>query len=460
MIPGPATTAAPVGASAAPVSARWLLASLSLTVLVASLGTSIANVGLPTLALAFNASFQQVQWVALAYLLAITTLVVSVGRLGDLIGRRRVLLAGIALFTAGSALCAAAPALWMLIAARGVQGVGAAIMMATSMALAAAAVPKGRTGSAMGLLASMSAVGIALGPALGGVLIALLGWQAIFLVKLPLAVAAWLLARRTLPPDPHPGAAPRPRFDHAGTLLLALTLAAYALAVTTGRHFGALNAALLLAAAIGAALFVLAEARAAAPLVELALFRDPVLGAGFVMSVLVLTIMMATLVIGPFYLAGTLGLDAAGVGLAMSSGPLVAALVGVPSGRMADRFGGQRMIVAGLAVMGAGCLGFALLPASVGVAGYVGPLVVMTGGYALFQAANNTAVMVTVAPDQRGVVAGLLNLARNLGLVTGASVMGAVFAASGLQRTFGVGAGLIAIALALAVAANSRARSA
>lgn len=459
MIPGPATTAAAVGASAAPASAPWLLASLSLTVLVASLGTSIANVGLPTLALAFNASFQQVQWVAFAYLLAITTLVVSVGRLGDLIGRRRVLLAGIALFTAGSALCAAAPTLWMLIAARAVHGVGAAIMMATSMALAAAAVPKGRTGSAMGLLASMSAVGIALGPALGGVLIALLGWQAIFLVKLPLAVTAWLLARRTLPPDPHSGAAPRPRFDHAGTLLLAMTLAAYALAVTTGRHFGALNAALLLAAAIGAAWFVLAEARAAAPLVELTLFRDPVLGAGFVMSVLVLTVMMATLVIGPFYLAGTLGLDAAGVGLAMSSGPLVAALVGVPSGRMADRFGGQRMIVAGLAVMGTGCLGFALLPASVGVAGYVGPLVVTTGGYALFQAANNTVVMMTVAPDGRGVVAGLLNLARNLGLVTGASVMGAVFAASGLQRTFGVGAGLIAIALALAVAANSRART-
>ncbi len=458
MTPRPATTDAATPASAA--TDRWLLASLSLTMLLASLGTSIANVGLPTIALAFNASFQQVQWVALAYLLVITTLVVSVGRMGDLAGQRRVLLAGIALFTAGSALCGAAPSLWMLIAARAVQGAGAAIMMATTMALAAAAVPKARTGSAMGLLASMSAVGIALGPALGGVLIEVLGWRAIFLVKLPLGLAAFLLAQRTLPNDAQPGTKARPRFDHAGTLLLALTLATYALAVTTGHgRFGALNAALLMAAGIGAALFVLAESRAVAPLVELALFRDPVLGAGFVMSVLVLTVMMAILVIGPFYLTGTLRLDAAGVGLAMSSGPLAAAVVGVPAGRLADRLGCHRMIVTGLAVMAVGCLGFVVLPAGLGVAGYVMPLVVMTAGYALFQAANNTAVMMSVLPSQRGVVSGLLNLARNLGLITGASVMGAVFAARGLQPTFGVGVALIAIALALAIVAQAKTRA-
>src|SRR3954469_24113840 len=186
------------GAEMAP-SVRWALLSLSLSMLLSSLGTSIANVALPTLAQAFGASFQQVQWIVLAYLLASTTLIVSVGRLGDIAGRRRLLLAGIALFTAASVLCGVAPTLWLLIAARAVQGLGGAIMMALTMAFVGDTVPKARTGSAMGLLGTMSAIGTALGPSLGGLLISGFGWRAIFLVNIPLGIAAFLLARRHLP---------------------------------------------------------------------------------------------------------------------------------------------------------------------------------------------------------------------------------------------------------------------
>src|SRR3954454_19583551 len=182
-------------------SVRWALASLSLSMLLSSLGTSIANVGLPTLAQAFTASFQEVQWVVLAYLLAITTLIVSVGRLGDITGHRRLLLAGIVLFTAASILCAAASTLWLLIAGRAMQGLGAAIMMALAMAFVGETVPKAKTGSAMGLLGTMSAIGTALGPPLGGVLIAGLGWRAIFLVTVPLGMLAFLLAHSSLPID-------------------------------------------------------------------------------------------------------------------------------------------------------------------------------------------------------------------------------------------------------------------
>jgi MFS family permease len=145
-------------------SARGALAGLSLAILLASLGTSIANVALPTLARSFDASFAEAQWVVLAYLLASTTLIVSVGRLGDLIGRRRLLIGGLALFTTASALCSVAPALWTLISARVVQGLGAAIMLALAMALVSEIVPRQRTGSAMGLLGTMSAIGTALGP--------------------------------------------------------------------------------------------------------------------------------------------------------------------------------------------------------------------------------------------------------------------------------------------------------
>jgi EmrB/QacA subfamily drug resistance transporter len=448
-------------------SATWALTSLCLSMLLASLGTSIANVALPALAQAFAASFQQVQWVVLAYLLAITTLIVSVGRFGDLAGRRRLLLAGTLLFTLTSLLCGVAPTLALLIAARAAQGAGAAIMMALTMAFVGETVPKEKTGSAMGLLGTMSAIGTALGPSLGGALIAGAGWPAIFFISVPLGILTLVLAWRYLPADRPEPATRRIGFDHAGTLLLALTLAAYALAVTTGRgRFGATNMVLLFTAIAGLGLFMFVETKTASPLIPLGMFRDRVLSAGFAMSTLVTTVVMATLVVGPFYLSGALALDAARVGLVMSCGPIVAALTGVPAGRLVDRFGASRMTIAGLLAMAVGASILPLMPARFGVPGYVLPLVALTAGYALFQAANNTAVMAELRPDQRGVISGLLNLSRNLGLITGASVMGAVFAlgagtttmmtarpeavASGMRLTFAVAAVLIGAALAMA----------
>ena len=449
-------------------SRNWALAALSLSMLLSSLGTSIANVALPVLSQAFHASFQQVQWIVLAYLLAVTTLIVSVGRLGDVIGRRRLLLAGISLFTVASVVCGLAPTLWLLIAARAAQGLGAAVMMALTLAFVGETVPKARTGSAMGLLGTMSAIGTALGPSLGGVLIAGFGWPAIFYINVPLGILTLLLAHRSLPAERPAQTAERPRFDHAGTLLLALTFAAYALAMTMGRGtLGLINIVLLFTAILGLALFALAERKAALPLIRVEMFRDPVLSAGFAMSTLVTTVVMATLVVGPFYLSGALALDPARIGLVMSCGPIVAALTGVPAGRLVDRFGAYRTTIAGLIGMATGSAVLPMVPATFGIPGYIAPLVVITAGYALFQAANNTAVMADTRPDQRGVTSGLLNLSRNLGLITGASVMGAVFAfgarttnimaarpesvAAGMQITFAVAAALIVVALAIAV---------
>jgi predicted MFS family arabinose efflux permease len=325
-------------------------------------------------------------------------------------------------------------------------------MMALAMAFVGQAVPKEKTGSAMGLLGSMSAIGTALGPSLGGVLIAGPGWRSLFLVNLPLGLLALALAWRFLPADRALPAGQRPRFDHAGTLLLALVLAAYALAMTLGRgSFGALNIALLAAAGLGGALFVLAERRAASPLVRLAMFRDPVLAGGVAMSALATTVVMATLVVGPFYLSGALGLDAARVGLVMSCGPVVAALAGVPAGQLVDKCGAGRITLIGLAAMAAGSAALPLLSAGFGVPGYIGPLAVITAGFALFQAVNNTAALADAPADRRGVIAGLLHLTRNLGLITGASAMGAVYAAAGMHATFAVAAGLVVIALAIAV---------
>ncbi len=436
-------------------------AALALCALLPALGTSIANVALPALVQAFGSRFERVQWVVLAYLLASTTLVVSAGRLGDLFGRRRLLLGSIALFGLGSGLAALAPGLGSLVAARALQGAGAAGMMALGLALVAAAVPPHRSGQAMGLMATLSAFGTALGPALGGLLLAGLGWRALFLLQLPLALLALGLAARFLPADaPAPAAE---RFDALGALLLAGTLAAYALALTQGGAWG-LRGPLLGVAALGLVLFVWAQRRAAAPLVNLGQLRAPRLRAQLLATALVAAVLMTTLVLGPFHLVHGLGLDAAGLGLAMAVGPACVALVGWPAGRAVDRWGAAPVGRLGLLGMLLASTGLALAPLAWGLAGYLGPLVALTSSYALFQAATPSALLAGGAPAQRGLVSGLLNLARNLGLVSGAALMGAVFVqalpaggleqagpaevAAALRHSFAWASGLLLLALA------------
>ncbi|WP_192183532.1 MFS transporter [Mesorhizobium amorphae] len=450
-------------------SAGWALASLSLATLLSSLGTSIASVGLPSLMQAFGASFQSVQWVVLAYLLAITTLIVSAGRLADMFGRRPLLLGGIALFTLASVLCGLAPTLWLLIAARAMQGLGAALMMALTLAFVAETVTKARTGSAMGLLGAMSAIGTTLGPSLGGLLIAGFGWRAIFLVNVPLGVLTFALAWRALPARGKIAQTDRGEFDAIGTALLALTLAAYALAMTLGRgSFGSFNIGLLAVAGIGVLLFAGAQAKVKSPLIKLASFRDLELSASLGMSLIVATVMMATLVVAPFYLSRGLGLDAAMAGLVLSTGPLVSTLSALVAGSLTDRFGPHRMMVAGLLGLATGTFLLSLAMTELGIVSYVVPISVACIGYALFQTSNNAAVMTDVGAGERGVVSGLLNLSRNLGLITGASLMGAIFAAAsaggtdetmlgsaaaarGMQVTFQAATVLALVALSLAV---------
>ncbi|HEX8364146.1 MAG TPA: MFS transporter [Allosphingosinicella sp.] len=388
---------------------RWLLPALSLTTLLPSLDTSIANVALPTLAETWNASFSQVRWVVLAYLIALTGLILGAGRLGDRVGRRRVLIAGIGLFTGASLLSGLAPSLPFLVGSRALQGAGAATMIALSMALAMEAVPAGKVGRALGLIGSMSAVGTTLGPSLGGVLIAGFGWRAIFLVTVPLGAATLLLVARAIPGD---------RVEPRG---------------------GGSN-------------------RGSAPLLPM-LIGDRRLAASLAMSAIVATVMMATLIVGPFYLSQALGLGAAQVGIAMSAGPFAAALAGVPAGRLVDRFGVHRATWLGLAGMTAGLLALAAVPQSFGIAGYVGAIAVVTVHYALFQTANNSNVINNAPSESRGLASGLLSLSRNLGLIAGASAMGAIFAfassssgvAAGMRATFTVAAFLVLVALALAV---------
>lgn len=456
---------------------RLALGSLAMAMLLSAMGVSVANVALPTLAESFSAPFHAVQWVVISYLLSVTVLIVGAGRLGDMAGHRRVLTAGMIVYTGGALLCGLAPSLDILIAGRALQGAGGAVLMALTVALVRGTVGGARIGSAMGLLGTMSAIGTAAGPTLGGLLIAGPGWRAIFLAMVPLGLLALYLARKHLPEDSPRAedATARLRFDGRGTVLLAVTLAAYSLAVTTGdTGLGRSSGVLLTATLIGAMLFVIAERRAAAPLVDPASLRDPALGSALLINLIASAVMMTTLVVGPFYLSQALRLPDALVGIAMSVGPVISALSGVPAGRIVDRFGARKVVIAGLVQMAAGGFALAALPEPFGLAGYLAGIAVLTPGYQLFLAANNTVVMTDVADHRRGVISGMLGLSRNLGLMTGASAMGAVFAAaagtadlvaaasgsvaSGMRATFVLAGCLMLAALVVQLAVRSRDR--
>lgn len=448
-----------------PPAARGSLVALCFSTLLASLGVSIPNVALPTLARVFDAPIHSVQWVVIAYLLSLTVCVVGVGRVGDLIGRRRVLVAGLGLFTMASALCALATSLEVLVAARAIQGAAAAGLVALTLALVREAVPTESTGRVMGMLGATSAIGTMLGPALGGFLISVAGWSAIFWFLVPVGITNLVLVRRFLPvPTLVRVPADSFPFDYSGTVLLGVALASYALAVTlVDGAFDHSNAALLLGAAGAGALFLANEGRVGAPLIRLSQLRHGGLAGSLALNALVSTVLMSTLVVGPFFLSRALGLSESHVGMVMAVGPAVSALSGLPAGRAVDAFGASTTTTAGLLGIAAGALGLALLPQTFGVIGYIAALALLTPGYQLFQAANNTAVM-TGSYEDHGVISGVLNLSRNLGLITGASLMGTVFSlatgtaevmtaspsavAGGMQRTFLVASGSVAVAAA------------
>ncbi|ENU59256.1 MFS transporter [Acinetobacter sp. RIT698] len=360
--------------------------TLGLSILLASLGTSIVNIVLPTLAEVFLLPFIQVQAVVIGYLISLTITVVIAGRLGDRYGCKSMLIVGLVIFSLASLLCSVAPSLWILVAARSFQGIGAAFLMTLAMALTRQTVSKSQLGRAMGMLGTISALGTALGPVLGGLLIALSGWQSIFGLQFILASIAIILAWVLLPNDCIRKQIP--------------TLSSWQ--------------------------------------------PDQNITPNLMVNLLVAAVMMTTLVIGPFYLSLGLSLNQIQVGLIMGIGPVVAILSGIPSGRLVDRWGSRYIVAIGLIFLIIGSFMLAIVPKLMGLSGYIFPIIILTLGYQLFQAANNTMTLADVPKARQGMVSGLLSLSRNMGLIIGASVMGTIF-------SFGVGTNQFNQATALAI---------
>lgn len=413
---------------------KWLaMIAAAIGTFMATLDASIVNVSLPTIMTSLHTNLPTAQWVISIYLLVITGLLLTLGRLADMLGRKPIFIAGFVIFTVGSVLCGLSRAIYLLIAFRGLQALGAAMLMANSPAILADAFPGTERGKAMGMMGAVVASGLTAGPALGGFLVAAAGWPLIFFINLPIGIIGILIAQSVLR-----SAGPRHErhFDIPGAALLLVSLICLTLALGQApqKGWGSSCVWILLGGftAFGA-LLVARELRTAHPVLEPALFRNRLFAASSASAFIAFAAMFSVTFLMPFYLSQVLGYGPRQMGLVLTAVPLTVALVAPMSGSLSDRIGSRALSSAGLTISSVGLLLMSRLGAETGALQVIASLIVVGLGSAIFQSPNSSALIGSVPADARGVAAGMLATMRNLGMVTGVAVSGAVYASRSIH---------------------------
>jgi EmrB/QacA subfamily drug resistance transporter len=414
----------------------WLIVgTVCVGAFLGQLDASIAGLVLPTLEETFAAPVTSVAWVAIAYLVALAAFVVPFGRLADLAGRKLLYTAGFVVFIVGSALCGFAPSLGWLIVFRVVQAIGAAMLQANSVAIITAAVVRRRLGRAIGIQGAAQAIGLSVGPSVGGFLIDALGWRWVFFIAVPFGILgtllAWLVLPRTTSTDSHAAHLARERFDWLGALLLGPSVALVLLALTFANDWGWTSPtfiAVSMAAAACVGLFLAAERRAASALVEMRLFCSRTFSIGIVAGLLSYSVLFGTLFLIPFYLERGLGLSAAQAGLFLSPIPLALGVMAPLAGLLTDSFGSRAPTVIGMLLTAVALAALGLVARGESVAMLL--LLGLVGvGLGLFTPPNNSGIMGSAPPSRLGVAGGILNMTRSLGTSLGVALTGALLAA-------------------------------
>jgi EmrB/QacA subfamily drug resistance transporter len=412
--------------------APWLVVgAVCIGAFMGQLDASIVTLAFPTLSHDFHCSLADVQWVGQAYLLVLVGLLTAVGRYADMVGRKLLYTYGFVIFVGASALCGLAPSLGALIAFRVLQGAGAAMFQANSVAIIVGAVPKAHLGRAIGVQGAAQALGLALGPAIGGLLIGFGGWRLIFDVNVPVGlvgiVGAWLL----IPRSRH--LARRARFDWAGLGIFLPAVCALLLAVSYGKAYGwqspLIVSLFVVAAALGTA-FVYRERAASAPLLDLGLFSRLAFSAGIASGLLSYMVLFGTLTVVPFFLEIARH-DPTGIaGLELLVMPLGLGLTAPVGGRLAERLGARSLTVGGMALVATSLVINAVFAGHLAV--FLLTLATTGIGLGAFTPPNNAAIMASVAPQQAGMASGVLNMTRGFGTSLG-------LALAGLAYTVGAG---------------------
>lgn len=413
-----------------PVSNKWyIMAAVAMGVFLATIDGSIVNIALPTLEKALEVDFSMVEWVVLAYLLTISTLMLGVGRLADIIGKKKIYAAGFVIFTVGSVLCGLSTQIAWLIAFRVLQAIGGAMMMALGTAIVTEAFPPSERGKALGIMGTVVSIGIIAGPTIGGLILEALSWQWLFFVNLPIGVVGVLMVLKFVPAI-RPGGGERFDFAGAGTLFVSLFALLLGLSLSQGMGFGNFQVLGLLAVAgVFVAAFIFLELRNAQPMIDLRLFKNSLFSINLITGFITFIGTAGTMLIMPFYLQNILGLQPRDTGLLLGVVPLAVGLVAPLSGQLSDRIGPRPLTALGLLLLIIGYLAVSTLDATTTGWGYALRFLPVGLGLGLFQSPNNSAVMGTAPKNRMGIVSGLLAITRTLGQTSGIAILGAVWAA-------------------------------
>ena len=422
---------------------KWyVMAAVSMGTFLATIDGSIVNIALPILQGELHTEFNILEWVVLAYLLTVTTLMLSIGRLADMIGKKPIYTTGFIIFTLGSALCGLSTSINMLIGCRVLQAVGAAMIMSLGTAIITEAFPPSQRGMALGVSGVMVSLGIIAGPTMGGIILGSLSWHWIFFVNLPVGLAGILMVLRFVPARRPPGGQ---RFDFAGAVTLFISLLAFLVALTLGQDRGFLQIPVLVLAGIFAIFlwtFIRIELKARQPMIDLRLFQNGLFSINLATGFLTFVCGSGTALLMPFYLQNVMKYDPRTTGLLLGVLPLAVGLVAPVAGSLSDRYGTRRLTVIGLGMLLCGYLAVSTLSLTTTYLGYALRFLPIGIGLGFFQSPNNSAIMGTAPRERLGVASGLLSITRTLGQITGISVMGALWAslASVSSQTLSTGA--------------------
>ena len=414
-------------------ASKWIALALAAAGgFMTTLDASIVNISLPSIARSFGVPLSgTVEWVITAYLVAIAAVQLTLGRLADMVGRKPIFVAGLTVFTLASAACGAAPSLGLLLAARAVQGLGAALIFAVNLAMITHAFPEHQRGRALGINAILVALGVSVGPTVGGLLTDQLSWRWIFYVNVPVGALVALAAIKLLHERRHHA---RQRFDPAGAALLALAMGSLTLGLSFGHEWGWTSPRLILTVSVGAAALLallLVERRVSAPVLDPALLRNRTFLLANTSYVLAMLALFAVSFLLPFYFEQLRGFSTQRSGLLLTPLSLTLAIVAPISGSLADRLGSRWLAALGLAIACLGLVMLSRLTATSSMGHVVASLVVTGLGQGMFLSPNTRAIMTSVPAAEQGLASGVFATGRVVGQSLSVALSGAVFSSLG-----------------------------
>ncbi len=408
---------------------KWgVLVAVGIGTFMTALDTSVVNTILPVIGQNFNQSIATVEWIITIYLLVLSGLLLSFGRFGDMRGHKTIFIAGFVIFMSGSFLSGAAPSISFLIASRGLQALGAAMLAANSPAILTKSFPAEQRGQALGLQATMTYLGLTAGPALGGWLASVFGWRVVFYINLPVGLAAIVLSTRFIPKDlKHEVVEP---FDYLGAIVFLLGLGSLLLGLNQGEEWGwtSLPILALLAFAVFMLLaFVYIENHTGHPMLDFSLFRQLSFSLTTASAVINYIGVFSSIFLMPYYLIQGRGLSPAAAGLVLTAQPVIMAIIAPISGTLSDRIGTRLPAVFGMLILSAGLFALSRLTAVSSTLSMMVALAIVGLGTGAFISPNNSALMGSAPKTRQGIAAGILATARNFGMVLGVGIAGAIY---------------------------------